>query len=228
MDMRAWSQCLSQGQWFSRVPAPFQDSLLTRARVRRLAPGQRLFQRGDPPCGLYAVLEGAVRVGGVNEEGKEALLALVEAPQWFGEIGVFDGRPRTHDAYGVGHCILLHMPQATLHALLEEQPQHWRALALLMSQKLRLSFIGLEQLRLMPASVRLAHRLLMIIDGHGDIEPSRRLVQLPQEDLAAMLSLSRQTTNALLKDLQAQGIVRLGYGAIEILDAGRLREAAHT
>jgi len=43
-----------------------------------------------------------------------------------------------------------------------------------------------------------------------------------------MLSLSRQTTNALLKDLQAQGIVRLGYGEIEILDAQRLREAAHT
>ncbi|MGC3441032.1 helix-turn-helix domain-containing protein [Enterococcus faecalis] len=52
-------------------------------------------------------------------------------------------------------------------------------------------------------------------------------MQLPQEDLAAMLSLSRQTTNALLKELQTQGIVRLGYGEIEILDAQRLREAAH-
>lgn len=226
MDMRAWSQCLSQGQWFSRVPAPFQDSLLTRARVRRLAPGQRLFQRGDPPCGLYAVLEGAVRVGGVSEEGKEALLALVEAPQWFGEIGVFDGRPRTHDAYGVGHCILLHMPQATLHALLEEQPQHWRALALLMSQKLRLTFISLEQRSLMPAAARVAHRLLLIAEGYGQTEPPLRALQLPQEQLALMLSLSRQTTNQLLNDLQSQGIVRLNYGAIEVLDLARLRAAA--
>lgn len=97
-----------------------------------------------------------------------------------------------------------------------------------MSQKLRLSFINIEHLSLMPASVRLAHRLLMIVEGYGDTEQSKRVLQLPQEDLAAMLSLSRQTTNALLKDLQAQGVVRLGYGEIEILDAHRLREAAHT
>lgn len=97
-----------------------------------------------------------------------------------------------------------------------------------MSQKLRLSFINIEHLSLMPASVRLAHRLLMIVEGYGDTGQSKRVLQLPQEDLAAMLSLSRQTTNALLKDLQAQGVVRLGYGEIEILDAHRLREAAHT
>ena len=103
----------------------------------------------------------------------------------------------------------------------------WRDMALLMSQKLRLTFINIEQLSLMPASVRVAHRLLMIAEGYGDIEQVRQVLQLPQEDLAAMLSLSRQTTNALLKDLQGQGIVRLGYGEIEILDPQRLREAAH-
>jgi CRP-like cAMP-binding protein len=151
----------------------------------------------------------------------------VELPYWFGEICLFDGLPRTHDACAVGPCTLLQVPQQALLNILDETPQYWRDLALLMSQKLRLSFIGLEQLSLMPASVRLAHRLLMIIEGYGDIEHSKRRLQLPQEDLAAMLSLSRQTTNALLKDLQAQGIVRLGYGEIEILDAQRLREAAH-
>ena len=41
-----------------------------------------------------------------------------------------------------------------------------------------------------------------------------------------MLGVSRQTTNTLLKALQEQGVVRLGYGEIEILDVGRLREMA--
>ena len=56
---------LMSGQWFSHLPAPFQDSLLAAARERRLTAGQRLFQRGDAPCGLYAVLDGAVRIGAV-------------------------------------------------------------------------------------------------------------------------------------------------------------------
>ncbi|AMN78288.1 MULTISPECIES: Crp/Fnr family transcriptional regulator [Pseudomonas fluorescens group] len=228
MDAEQWHARLATGHWFSRLPGPFQHSLLAHARLRQLTAGQYLFKRGDPPCGLYAVLDGSLRVSAVNEQGKEAILSLVESPYWFGEISLFDGLPRTHDACAVGPCTLLQVPQQALLNILDENPRYWRDLALLMSQKLRLSFIGLEQLSLMPASVRLAHRLLMIVEGYGDIDHSKRVLQLPQEDLAAMLSLSRQTTNALLKDLQAQGIVRLGYGEIEILDAHRLREAGHT
>jgi CRP/FNR family cyclic AMP-dependent transcriptional regulator len=41
-----------------------------------------------------------------------------------------------------------------------------------------------------------------------------------------MLSLSRQTTNQLLKELEGQGIVSLRYGEIEITDAERLRALA--
>jgi CRP/FNR family transcriptional regulator, cyclic AMP receptor protein len=226
MDMQVWRPRLMSGQWFSHLPVSLQDRLLAAARVRRLSPGQRLFKRGDPPCGLYAVLEGSVRIGAVSEQGKEALLSLVESPHWFGEICLFDGQPRTHDAVGLGHCVLLHIPQTALLTLLDEQPAYWRQLALLMSQKLRLTFINLEQLSLMPTAARLAHRLLMIAEGYGEIDPPRRVLQLPQEQLASMLSLSRQTTNQILNDLQGQGIVNLKYGEIEILDAERLRALA--
>lgn len=227
MHAEQWRDRLASGHWFSQLPVPFQHSLLAHARVRSLAAGHYLFKRGDPPCGLYAVLDGSLRVSAVNEQGKEAILSLVESPYWFGEICLFDGLPRTHDACAVGPCTLLQVPQPALLGILDDAPQYWRDLALLMSHKLRLSFIGLEQLSLMPAPVRLAHRLLMIVEGYGDTEHAKRVLQLPQEDLAAMLNLSRQTTNALLKDLQAEGVVRLGYGEIEILDVPRLRQAAH-
>lgn len=226
MKMQVWRERLMSGQWFSRLPVELQNSLLANARLRSLAPGQCLFQRGDPPCGLYAVLEGTVRVGAVSEQGKEALLSLVEAPHWFGEICLFDGQPRTHDAYAVGPCSLLNVPQAALLELLDEHPQYWRQLALLMSHKLRLAFINLEQLSLMPAPARVANRLLMIARGYGETDTPRRVLHLPQEQLALLLSLSRQTTNQILKDLQGQGILKLGYGEIEILDEDRLRALA--
>ncbi|UMZ12334.1 Crp/Fnr family transcriptional regulator [Pseudomonas sp. MPFS] len=228
MDMQRWRECLMTGQWFSHLPASLQDSLLDGARLRRLAPGQYLFRRGDPPCGLYAVVEGMVRVGAVSEQGKEALLSLVEAPHWFGEICLFDGQPRTHDACAEGTCTLLQVPQASLERLLDEHPAYWRQFALLMSHKLRLAFINLEQLSLMPAPARVANRLLAMAAGYGEVSQSRRLLQLPQEQLALMLSLSRQTTNQILKDLQHQGILRLSYGEIEILDAERLRALANS
>lgn len=226
MTMTEIRPLLESGQWFSHLPPALRDALLGEARLLQLEPGQRLFRRGDPPCGLYAVLEGMMRVGAVSRDGKEALLTLVEPPYWFGEISLFDGQPRTHDAYAVGPALLLQVPQAAMLQWLDKHPEHWRQLALLMSHKLRLTFISLEQMTLMPAAVRLAHRLLMIAEGYGEIEHSRRVLQLPQEQLALMLGLSRQTTNQLLKELQGQGVVQLHYGEITILDAQRLRAAA--
>jgi CRP-like cAMP-binding protein len=216
---------LRTGQWFSHLPPTLQDTLLNSAQLRRLQGGERLFHRGDQPCGLYAVVEGAVRVGAVSINGKEALLTLVEPPYWFGEISLFDGQPRTHDAFAEGPSVLLHVPQTTLTALLDQHPAYWRDFALLMSHKLRLAFIALEHISLLPAAPRLAQRLLMIAGNYGEGE-TRHVLHLAQEQLALMLAISRQTTNQILKDLQAQGIVRLNYGEIEIMDLQRLREVA--
>lgn len=110
--------------------------------------------------------------------------------------------------------------------ILAEHPVYWRDVALLMSHKLRLSLINIEQISLMSTPQRLAHRLLMIAQGYGEIAQARRVLQLPQEDLAAMLGLSRQTINSLLKALEQQGVISLSYGAIEVLDLQRLRQAA--
>jgi CRP/FNR family transcriptional regulator, cyclic AMP receptor protein len=216
---------VQQGHWFSALPPALQAALLDAAQVQQLAPGQVLFRRGDKPCGLYAVVAGGMRIGAVSASGKEALLTLVEPPYWFGEISLFDGQPRTHDAFAEGPTTLLLVPQARLLALLDQQPQYWRDFALLMSQKLRLAFIALEEMSLLPAAPRLARRLLLIAENYGEGE-ARRVLHLPQEQLALMLAISRQTTNQILKELEAQGIVRLTYGEIEILDLPRLRQAA--
>lgn len=216
---------LLTGLWFSQLPRALQDALLERASVHNLAAGQRLFSRGAPPCGLYAVTSGAVRVGAVSREGKEALLTLVEAPYWFGEISLFDGQPRTHDAFAEGPTQVLQIGQTVLLALLEREPVYWRHMALLMSQKLRLAFIALEEMSLLPAAPRLARRLLMMAEGYGE-NSQRRVIHLAQEQLALMLALSRQTTNQILKDLESRGALRLTYGEIELLDLEKLRESA--
>ncbi|KIP99973.1 MULTISPECIES: Crp/Fnr family transcriptional regulator [Pseudomonas] len=217
---------LLQGQWFAALPQALQQALVTQGRQLNLEAGQRLFSRGDSPSGLYAVLSGAMRVGTVDAQGKEALLILVEAPHWFGEIALFDGQPRTHDAFAEGASALLHVPQAGLLSLLEAHPEYWRDIALLMAHKVRLAFIALEEMSLLPAAQRLARRLLLIAEDYGETQGPRRIIHLAQEQLAAMLAISRQTANGVLKDLQARGIVRLTYGEIEILDLDGLRQAA--
>lgn len=215
---------LLTGYWFRTIPVALQDWLCATGSARRLAPGERVFARGAPTCGLYAVVEGAISATGVSPAGKEALLTLIEPPHWFGEIALFDGLPRTHDTIAVGPTTVVHVPQAALEALLREEPRYWQAFGLLLTHKLRLSFLVLEDTALLPAAVRLARRLLMMVEGYGE-RAQRRVIALQQEQLAMMLSLSRQTTNQILQELGARGAIRLARGEIEILDIDRLRLA---
>ncbi|MCO5397948.1 Crp/Fnr family transcriptional regulator [Ralstonia soli] len=228
LDAASYRERLHASTWFGALTAALQDALIGIAAVRRLGAGEILFQRGDPPDGLYCVVEGTIRIGSTSADGREALLAVLEPVNWFGEIGVFDRQPRTHDARADGNTTLLHMPQAALIALLDSTPALLHAFALLLTHKLRLTFTILEETALLPAPVRVARRLLLMADGYGDLRlGSRRVLHVPQEQLAQLLALSRQTVNQVLKDLQARGMLRLAYGEIELLDFAGLQALAN-
>ena len=103
---------LRSGRWFAQLPPDFAQGLLAMARVRYLQAGEKLFLREAAPCGLYAVVRGTIRISGHSGEGdaaREAVLVLLSPPQWFGEISVFDGSARTHDAHAAEACTLLHI-----------------------------------------------------------------------------------------------------------------------
>lgn len=224
---RNYRELLRSGRWFAALPDDLQERLVDSAELRTLGARQRLFSRGDAADGLYAVLDGGIRVSGSSESGREALLTLLEPPTWFGEISIFDGAPRTHDAIAETEALVLHVPRPALDAILSAQPRYWRELGLLVTSKLRLAFTAMEDMALLPIAVRLARRLSLMAEGYGESAHQRRTVEVSQEQLAQMLSTSRQTANQLLKDLEARGLIRLSYGTIEILDLDGLRRAAH-
>lgn len=221
-----WHRMAVAGSWFAGLPATFADALLTRAEPVPLAAGQRLFARGDPPDGLYGILRGVIRVTAIAASGEEALLAMLEPPQWFGEIAVFDGAPRTHDAWAQEDSELLRVPQAALLAELTARPAHWRDLGLLLTQKLRLTFASVEELALLPPTRRVAGRLLLMAGGYGSWTGlSKRVLQVSQEQLGLMLGLSRQTVNQSLRELESHGCIRRSRAAIEVIDMPLLQAA---
>jgi len=226
-DVRQHLALLLRGRWFAAISAPLREALLDAATLRSLPAGARLFGRGEPADGLYAVLRGALLISGVSEAGRQSSLLVLEPPSWFGEIALFDGGPRTHDAQALQDALLLHVPSSRLDALLAARPQYWRELGLLLADKLRRALLAFEDQALLGAGPRLARRLLMLAEGFETRPggPCQRIA-LSQEQLAMMVAVSRQTANQLLKALAARGIVSLQRGGIEILDPAGLRAAA--
>jgi CRP-like cAMP-binding protein len=216
-------QALISEAWFAEALPALQDALLTQGGLWSLEHGERLFERGGVPEGLCCVTAGALRVGSLQPDGSESLLACVLPYQWFGEISLIDGQPRTHHAVADGATTVLVVPHADLHDWLQANPVHWQHVARLACMKLRLLFTVLEDIAHLPIEARLAKRLWMVAHGYGARSGDpRRQIRLPQEQLALMMGVTRQSVNKALRALEARGWLSVRYGVIELLDLAAL------
>jgi CRP/FNR family cyclic AMP-dependent transcriptional regulator len=218
-------EILESGRWFASLPASLQEALRGNARVVTLRAGELLFQRGDDNNGLYAMLDGAVCFGAVSMAGKESVVGLAKPPQWFGEVALLDRGQRTHHAWADCDATLAHVPLPAITRWLAEHPAHWEYIAQLAAHKLRVVFAAIEDASLRPSRERLIRCLVSLARAYGERDaPPTQTLRVSQERLGSMLSLSRQTVNALLQGLEREQLLVCVRGGVRILDLGRLVE----
>lgn len=211
---------LQRNKWFANLPVHVQGLLVARAQTIALRDGENIFLRGQPYDGVYCVLSGLVRIQSSTPSGHSGVLVVVEPSQWFGELGMFDRLTRSHDAQAAEDSTLLHLPVGTLDQILQVHPEVSHHFGALLSQKMRSIFVGLEAFALLPARAWVARRLLMMATQHWTLDKPtpKNTIPVSQEELAQMLALTRQTVGKVLQQLEAEGMVRAGYGHVEILD----------
>ena len=202
---------IESGAWFSKLSAPLQSAILSRASVRRLADSSPLASRGSAAEEWCGVARGAVRISSVSLSGKQVTLTYAEPGTWFGDIALFDGLPRTHDADAHGATVLLVVRKADFKHLLSEHAELYDALLRLNCRRLRLMFDQFEDLNTRPLQARLAKQILLLARSYGipQGEEIRIGLALAQEDLAQLLGASRQRVNQELKGFEREGAVRV-------------------
>jgi CRP/FNR family transcriptional regulator, cyclic AMP receptor protein len=221
-------QQIDQGPWFSKLSAPLQADILARAHVRRVGDDALLSCRGEPAEEWVGVAKGAVRVSSVSLAGKQVSLTYVEPGTWFGDIALFDGLPRTHDAHAHGDTTILTVRKADFRALLAAHTELYDALLRLNCRRLRLMFDMIEDLNTRPLAARLAKQVLLLARSYGvrEGEETRIGLQLAQEDLAQLLGASRQRVNQELKAFEREGAVRVEPTRLVVLSREKLLAAA--
>ncbi len=90
--------------------------------LRKYKDGEIIFREGEPGVGLYIVMTGKVRIF-KSIKDNEITLAEFSPPQFFGEIAVIEGGPRTASAVAIGETNLLGFFKADLMELIETNPR---------------------------------------------------------------------------------------------------------
>ncbi|GAC34491.1 Crp/Fnr family transcriptional regulator [Paraglaciecola polaris] len=216
---------LSQSSWFKSLPQDVIEQLVTAAKLKRLDAGQLVYQKHDLGDGLFCVVSGRVRLSNVTLEGKELILTWMQPGSWFGEISLFDGLPRAHDAHADEPCELLKISSVDFKALLKQRPDLYPHFMRLLCQRIRTTFAFIDETGSLSLKGKLCGRILLLAEGLEHQAPIERgtSLSISQESLALMLHSSRQTVNKLLQELQQQAVIEVHYGQLIILDHAKLK-----
>jgi CRP-like cAMP-binding protein len=215
---------IEAGSWFSKLSPPLRQAILSRASVKRMSDGALLSSRGEPGEAWCGVARGALRISSVSLSGKQITLTYVEPGLWFGDIALFDGMPRTHDANAHGATTLLVVRKPDFKQLLAQHVELYEALLRLNCRRLRLMFDVIEDLNTLPLGARLAKQILLLARSYGvpQGEEIRIGLALAQEDLAQLLGASRQRVNQELKGFEREGALRIEPTRLVVLSKDKL------
>ena len=195
----------------------------------KLSRGEHLFLEGQDGDRLYIVLDGKIKLTRAAADGRENLLSVLGPGEMFGELSLFDPRPRTMGAVAVTDARLAALNHDDLRNWLADRPDVAMHLLRALVRRLRRTNDVLSDLVFTDVPGRVAKALLDLAERFGVQQHDGLQVNhdLTQEELAQLVGASRETVNKALADFVARGWIQLHPKSVLLIDPERLRKRAH-
>jgi CRP/FNR family cyclic AMP-dependent transcriptional regulator len=213
---------------FAALDDETASALIESMTTSHLERGEVLFHEGDQGDRLYVICEGKIKLGRTSVDRRENLQAILGPGEMFGELSVFDPRPRTATATAVAETQLIELGHEELYAFLSDRPNVATNLLGALAQRLRRTNETLADLVFTDVPGRVAKALLDLSLRFGTPAEDGILVahDLTQEELANLVGASRETVNKALADFASRGWIKLEARAVVLTDAERLKRRA--
>ena len=193
---------LSRTSFFADAAPELLRRVADAGTERALVRGDVLFNEGDPPDALYLVVSGRIAIAMSSPvDRRESVVALMEAGDLFGELGMLDDGPRSAMARALESSIVLEIPFGPVRELFHEDPRLLWNVTRLLATRLRVMDEVLADSVFLDVTGRTAKRLLELANGADQFQ-----LPVTQEELAGMVGASRERVNKAIASF-----IRLGW-----------------
>lgn len=191
---------------FSELNPSDTDILTSHGTIRSYPTNSILINEGDNTDSLYVVMEGEVKVYASDESGKEVILNMLGAGEYFGELALVDEEPRSASVKTMQPTRVMIIAKQDFKKALADHPDMAYNLIQSLTRQVRTLTNNVKSLALMDVYGRVAHTLLDLAtkmeDGSMVIEQ-----KLTHQDIADMVGASREMVSRILKDLINGGYI---------------------
>jgi len=168
---------------------------------------QSIFSQGDPADAVFHIQKGKVKISVVSKRGKEAVIAILQEGDFFGE-GCLSAQPlRISTASALRRTTVTRLEKKMMVDLLHKEPEFAEMfIAYLLSRNIRIEEDLVDQL--FNSSEKRLARLLLILANYGkDSKPETVLPKMSQETLAEMVGTTRSRVSYFMNKFRKMGFI---------------------
>jgi CRP/FNR family cyclic AMP-dependent transcriptional regulator len=195
------------------LPDAQLGDLASYLKERRFRRGEYIIYEGDEGNELFIIIEGLVKITKLNEDGREKILATMGEGEFFGELALVDGAPRSATVQAKSACIMYSLARNEFLNLLRQTPEVSLSIITVLAQRLREANIQIEDMTFKDARSKLISLLQELATKYGEPTSTGDKVRLmhkfTHQELADMISSSRETVSRLMGNLLEEGLIEM-------------------
>src|SRR5216684_4466209 len=168
---------------------------------------QNIFAQGDVADTVFYIQHGKVKLTVVSKHGKEAVVAILEPGQFFGE-GCLNGHPlRIATTRAMDECVITRLEKATMIAVIHNEPEFSELfMSYLLTRNSRIEEDLIDQL-FNSSEKRLARLLLLLANFGKEGRPVPIVGKISQETLAEMIGTTRSRVSFFMNKFRKLDLI---------------------
>lgn len=223
--MKTALEVLRKNDSLRRLPLDVLEEFASFSYLQTLKDGELFASRGEQAVGLVVVSSGSICASSYNEKGQQFAFSMIETGGIWGLVAVLEPSNLMRESRAQGLTEILIVPSKEFLETLDRRTELWRFFAQTLCRHLRRAHQVIDVIALLP----LRDRLIRLLCMNGNLAQENEQaaltarVNLTQDDLAAMLVVSRHAVNRELKQLEQDGLIVTGYGYVDVRDLKGLK-----
>jgi CRP/FNR family transcriptional regulator, cyclic AMP receptor protein len=191
-------------------PAQLQ-SLSRVAHARRFAAGETVVRESEAGDQFFVIVRGEVKVYVDSPDGREVVLTHLQAGEFFGEMALFEGGPRSASVATLGECEVVALGRDDFLAALAGDFGLTRRILQTLCARLRRSNEVIESLALQDVGGRLARYLVRLADSSGQqpVDGYYAVRRPTHQEIANSIGATRETVTRMLKQFEDRKLIRI-------------------
>lgn len=202
------------------------EKLLAISKEKTYPKDSIIFQRDEIGNFFFLICSGKVKVIIETEEGKEGILSILYPKEFFGEMSLLDGEPRSASIVALEETSVILINRDDFLNLLYKHPEIALKILKTLSLRLRKANRQIETLMFLDAPGRIARTLIDIAEEKGKKVENGICIDLEftRQELGNLIGVSRETTIRVLKGFEEEGILSIERNHIIIKDMEKLKK----